>query len=353
MRKIKWIALVLALCFSITPIAWMEESDMIIERTAQVPEGKGYREIWLAGGCFWGLEKYLDGVHGVIATDVGYANGHTENPTYQAVCSHKTGYAETVRAVYDPSAVSLGFLLDLYYKVIDPTSVNRQGNDAGDQYRTGIYYTDPADLPVIEVSIDALGASLSAPVAIEVEPLASYYLAEDYHQKYLEKNPGGYCHITEGQCAIARTAREYAKPDDAALRQQLTDLQYRVTQENATEPPYTNEYDEHFEPGIYVDITTGEPLFLSADKFDSGCGWPAFAKPIAKDAVSEHTDTTHGMRRVEVRSNAGDAHLGHVFTDGPTDMGGLRYCINSASLRFVPKAEMQAEGYGAWLPYVE
>lgn len=323
----------------------------VLQRLRPVPEGS--REIWLAGGCFWGLQRYMEGISGVTDTDVGYANGHTENPTYEAVCGHNTGFAETVRIAYDPARISLPFLLGLYYQAIDPTSVNRQGGDIGDQYRSGIFYLQQSDIPVITASLDALAKTLKKAVAIALQPLQSYYLAEPYHQDYLRKNPGGYCHIGEGQCAVARAAREYAKPDDATLRSALTDLQYRVTRHNATEPPFSNPYDAHFEKGIYVDITTGKPLFASTDKYNSGCGWPAFSRPIDSAALTERTDTSHGMRRTEVRSRAGDAHLGHVFPDGPKDRGGLRYCINSASLRFVPLADMEAGGYGHLISLVE
>ncbi len=186
----------------------MQNIDQTVERPRPVPAGKGYREIWLAGGCFWGMEKYLRGIHGVVDTSVGYANGHTPNPTYQAVCAHTTGYAETVHVVYDPAAVSLSFLLELYFRPIDPTSVNRQGGDIGDQYRTGIYYRDEADAPVIREAIAALARKLSKPVAIEVLPLRNFYLAEAYHQEYLRKNPGGYCHISNAACRAAADARE-------------------------------------------------------------------------------------------------------------------------------------------------
>lgn len=326
---------------------------MVIQRSMSIETMGSAREIWLAGGCFWGLQKYMDGVYGVLATDVGYANGHTENPTYQAVCAHTTGFAETVRVVYEPQKISLSFLLALFFKVIDPTSVERQGNDIGNQYRSGIYYLNNEDVPVIDGAMQLLAQQYSGPIAVEVEPLASYYLAEDYHQKYLEKNPGGYCHITDKMCAAAQTAREYRKPDDAQIRETLTDLQYKVTQENGTEPPFANPFNDHFEPGIYVDITTGEPLFVSTDKFASGCGWPAFSKPVSKASVHERTDVSHNMRRIEVRSSAGDAHLGHVFTDGPQERGGLRYCINSAALRFVPLANMQEEGYDDYIAQVK
>lgn len=144
---------------------------------------------------------------------------------------------------------------------------------------------------------------------------------------------------------------QYKKTQEAVAR--LTPEQFRVTQQSGTERPFTGEYDEHFEPGIYVDIVSGEPLFASSAKFNSGCGWPAFSKPIVAENVNELRDTTHGMIRTEVRSAHGDSHLGHVFNDGPRELGGMRYCINSASLRFVPKDEMAEQGYGDYLKQVE
>ena len=305
------------------------------------------KTIYLAGGCFWGTEHFFSLVPGVIDTEVGYANSNVPNPSYREVCTGNTGAAETVKVVYDPDSVTLPFLLDLYYKTIDPTSVNRQGNDRGTQYRTGIYYTDSAELPVIERSLEKLQKEYSRPLAIEVGPLRNFYPAEDYHQDYLDVNPGGYCHINPALFREARTAKD---PD--ALVNRLTPLQYEVTQRNATERPYLNEYYDEFRPGIYVDIVTGEPLFLSTDKFESGCGWPAFSRPISDELIKELRDTTHGMVRTEVRSAHGDSHLGHVFNDGPRESGGLRYCINSASLRFVPLAEMEAQGYGNLIPLV-
>ena len=311
-------------------------------------------EIYLAGGCFWGMEKYIASVRGVKSTEVGYANGNTEHPTYEDVCHRNTGHAETVKVAYDPAVLPLDFLLRLYYGAIDPTSINRQGGDRGTQYRTGIYYTDPADLPAIRRSLEKLQARCDKPVAIEVKPLANYSRAEEYHQAYLDKNPGGYCHI--GKEKIEKAARavvdpeKYAAPDPDKLRASLTGEQYRIIRENATEPPFRNAFWDDFRPGIYVDVTTGEPLFASSDKFDAGCGWPSFSKPIDPDVVRESTDASHGMLRTEVRSRMGDAHLGHVFDDGPGELGGRRYCINSASLRFVPREDMEREGYGYLLP---
>lgn len=310
------------------------------------------KEIYLAGGCFWGLEKYLGSIPGVIRTEAGYANGKTENPTYEDVCRRDTGHAETVRMVYDPSKINLRRLLSLFYKVIDPTSLNRQGNDVGSQYRTGIYYTDEEDLPVIRRSIDLLRQEYSKPIAVETLPLSNYYPAEEYHQKYLDKNPGGYCHIGPQHFENAKNAVvdpfEYDPPDREALRGRLTPLQYDVAMKNGTEPPYQNEYWDHFQEGIYVDIVTGEPLFSSKDKFEA-CGWPSFSKPLDPEGVTSKKDFSHGMIREEVRSRVGDIHLGHVFPDGPKESGGLRYCINSAALRFIPKDKMEEEGYGKYL----
>ena len=311
-------------------------------------------EIYLAGGCFWGGEKYLSSIPGVISTQVGYANGVTQSPTYEEVCNQNTGHAETVKVIYDPQKLSLEFLLELYYDSVNPFSLNRQGGDVGSQYRTGIYYTNENDLPVITKSLQRLQQKHQRKIAIEVKPLSNYFEAEEYHQKYLDKNPGGYCHIAPEKFEKASRAiinpAEYQLPNEDTLRSKLTDLQYKVTQEQATELPFQNEFDHVFQPGIYVDITTGEPLFSSRDKFDSGCGWPSFAKPIDPNVVQEKTDLSHGMIRSEVKSRVGSAHLGHVFPDGPKELGGQRYCINSAALRFIPKEDMEKEGYGHLLP---
>lgn len=329
--------------------------------------------IYLAGGCFWGTEKYLSLIQGVSSTEVGYANGKKSNPTYEEVC-RGSGHAETVKVTYDETILSLPILLDLFYEAIDPVAVNRQGGDTGIQYRTGIYYVEEADKEMIRASIAKLQKQYDKPIAIEIKPLENYDKAEEYHQKYLDKHPYGYCHIKpqtfeKAKKAVVKSTSDssveksivssteisakeekeksvYHKKDKSLLRTSLTKLQYAVTQENATEAPYQNEFFNVFEDGIYVDITTGEPLFTSREKFESGCGWPSFSAPINASVLEEKNDISHGMIRTEVRSRIGDAHLGHVFEDGPVEQGGLRYCINSAALRFIPKEDMEKEGYG-------
>ncbi len=321
------------------------------------------KEIYLAGGCFWGTEKYFQNISGVLSTEVGYANGKTAQPSYEDVCDKDTGHAEVVKVIYDDAQVSLPFILQMYAQVIDPVSVNKQGNDTGTQYRTGVYWTDAADEAVVERFLTQLQGQYKEKIAVENMALQNYHPAEEYHQDYLEKNPNGYCHIGASHFEKAKLAKDpsvrkppvtakpvFVKQSDAQLKQKLTPLQYQVTQENGTEPAFNNEFDKHFDEGIYVDITTGEPLFSSTDKYDSGCGWPAFTRPIDESLIVDVNDKSHGMIRTEVRSKLGDAHLGHVFTDGPVAEGGLRYCINSASLRFIPKEKMTEEGYGAYLP---
>lgn len=321
----------------------------------------GESEIYLAGGCFWGTELLMSNVDGVTSTEVGYANGATKNPGYREVCAG-AGHAEAVHVIYKPDKISLPDLLEIYYRSIDPTSLNRQGNDKGIQYRTGIYFSDPNDAATVKQSLKELQNNFSKPVVVEHEPIKNFYRAEEDHQRYLEKNPNGYCHVSrflvdeQRKGKTAKTFSDqnfprnkvYGKPTAETLAN-LSDLQRAVTQEAATEPPFDNEYDREFRPGIYVDVTNGQPLFSSTDKYDSGTGWPAFVKAIDKNFLVERVDNSFGMRRTEVRAKASGAHLGHVFDDGPKDRGGLHYCINSAALRFVPRKEMQAQGYGEWL----
>lgn len=313
------------------------------------------KEIFYAGGCFWGVESYFSQILGVYDVTVGYANGTKEHPTYEEVCDTVTDHAETVHVIYDPEIVSLQKLTEHFFMIINPLSLNQQGNDVGSQYRSGIYYTDEADIEILQSVMDAEQEKYTSPIVTELLPLSCYYLAEDYHQDYLVKNPDGYCHVDFSSLSdfaqlIDPTA--YSKPSDAAIRAMLTEEQYKITQQDSTEYAFEGEYDNFFEPGLYVDIVTGEPLFLSADKFDSGCGWPSFSKPIAPEVIEKYTDTSYGMSRTGVRSRVGDTHLGHVFTDGPAELGGLRYCINSASLRFIPYENMAEEGYGGLMNLV-
>ena len=334
----------------------MENAEKGRDKMKNYDETK-VKTIHLAGGCFWGLEAYMQKLNGVEDAVSGYANGKTENPSYYDLKT--SGHAETVKVIYNPDIISLEDILAHYLRVVNPVSVNKQGNDVGTQYRTGIYYTDEADKTIIENILAKEQTKHDKPIAIEVDPLKQFYDAEEYHQDYLEKNPGGYCHIDlsladkpldKDKEPMIDSSR-YIKPSDEELKKSLTDIQYDVTQNSATERAFSHEYHDSFKRGIYVDITTKEPLFSSTDKFESGCGWPSFSKPISKDVVKYFEDNSHFMHRTEVRSRSGDAHLGHVFNDGPMELGGQRYCINGASLEFIPYEEMDEKGYG-YLKYL-
>ncbi|QEY24334.1 bifunctional peptide-methionine (S)-S-oxide reductase MsrA/peptide-methionine (R)-S-oxide reductase MsrB [Neisseria animalis] len=314
--------------------------------------------VYLAGGCFWGVEAYFRRIAGVLSAVSGYANGRTENPSYEEVCHRDTGHAEAVAVTFDEAVIGLEAVLQHFFRLIDPTSLNRQGNDVGTQYRSGVYYTDPADEAVIARALQDLQAKYPQPVVVENLPLQNFYPAEDYHQDYLGKNPNGYCHIdlrlaAKPLAADAVASRVFERPSANDIRTMLTAEQYYVTQQSGTERPFSHEYDDLFAAGIYVDIVSGEPLFSSADKFDSGCGWPSFSRPIDRKYIAAYRDNSHGMQRIEIRSAVADSHLGHVFPDGPQASGGLRYCINGASLRFIPLADMEKEGYGEWKYLVE
>ena len=317
---------------------------------------EGIDVIYLAGGCFWGLEKLMQSIPGVVNAVSGYANGLAgEEPTYPSVSGGQTGYRETVRVEYDPEKVSLDALLFAYFHVINPTIKNAQGNDRGSQYQTGIYYTDEAAKETVE-RIAAIERSRHKPFVVEIEPLERFYDAEEYHQDYLDKNPMGYCHISREEMATISEMivdpADHPRPTEAVIKAKLTEEQYRVTQEAGTEPAFQNEYWDNHERGIYVDVVTDEPLFSSKDKFDSGTGWPSFSDAIDENTMILIVDTSHGMRRTEARSRAGNSHLGHVFYGEPSSPTGTRYCMNSASLRFVPFEDMEAEGYGYLKQYV-
>ncbi|MBR2863296.1 MAG: peptide-methionine (R)-S-oxide reductase MsrB [Bacteroidaceae bacterium] len=308
--------------------------------------------IYLAGGCFWGIQQLMKGIPGVTDTLCGYANGTGEaDATYARVCRGDTGFREAVRVDYDPDRVSLDKLLYMFLRVIDPEAVNRQGNDVGTQYQSGIYFVPGDDRSkatiarIVEIEKQRYGN-----FAVETGPLENFFAAEDEHQDYLTKHPRGYCHIHPGAIKAASTSKvdpaRYPRPDDASIRSKITADSYHITQENGTEPAFRNAYWDHDAKGIYVDVVTGEPLFSSKDKFESSCGWPAFSAPLEPMVLTTHKDNTHGMQRIEVRSRTGNGHLGHVFVGPHEGPKGVRYCINSAALRFVPEEDMEKEGYG-------
>ena len=280
------------------------------------------RVIYLAGGCFWGVEAFISRLKGVNQTEVGYANGRDLAPTYEKVCTGRTGHAECVKATYNPQIISLEEILENFFKIIDPYVLNRQGPDIGTQYRTGIYWQEDSQKTIVLKFLSAKQKLSSKRIHTEAHAIGSFYPAEEYHQKYLEKNPQGYCHV------------DLNLIDDKEF-DHLTKEEYEITQLSLTEAPFTNKYDDFFEEGVYVDVVDGEVLFTSDDKFDSGCGWPAFSKPASEDAVIKHRDFSHGTTRIEVRSAKSNSHLGHLFHDGPG--GSPRYCINSAALKFIPK----------------
>lgn len=296
----------------------------------------------------------MERIHGIEEVVSGYANGNTINPSYEDVIYRGTGHAETVRVKYDSNEISLETLLKYYFKIIDPTSVNKQGNDRGTQYRTGVYYVDERDREIVEKEITAQQKNYTKKIVVELQPLKGFYLAEEYHQDYLKKNPNGYCHIDLSKAnEIIVDEKKYPRLSDDMLKSKLNEQQYGVTQNADTERAFRNEYWNFFEDGVYVDITSGEPLFSSKDKYDSACGWPSFTKPIVPEVVTYHRDNSYNMKRIEVRSRSGKAHLGHVFEDGPRDRGGKRYCINSASLEFIPVEKMKEKGYGYLIPSVK
>lgn len=308
---------------------------------ASMEKASALKDIYLAGGCFWGVQEYFSRIPGVRETESGYANSIVPNPDYRKVCSGATNAVEAVRVRYDSGVVGLDTLARQFFKIIDPFSVNQQGNDIGTQYRTGIYYTNAEDRNILDSIFAAARGSSSRPLAVELMPLLNFWPAENYHQDYLKKNPGGYCHIDFSSLTDLPQMR---KETDAELRKTLSPDTYHVTRENGTEPPFSGKYWNNHEEGIYVDAVGGQPLFSSAKKFDSGTGWPSFTEPLEPSALIRHEDLSHGMRRIEVRSSKADSHLGHVFDDGPNGLP--RYCINSAALRFIPYSLMDAEGYG-------
>lgn len=329
--------------------------------------GSGGRAIF-AGGCFWCIESALREVPGVIGAVSGYTGGKSANPTYEEVSTGATGHYEAVLVTFDPSKVSYRQLVLEFLRHIDPTDPGGQFADRGSQYRTAVFVFDDAQRKTARAVLDEAGRSgiFSKPVVTSVMTASAFYPAEAYHQNYSTREPARYRAYSAGSgrdafierhwkspvCALPNpriegAPKEAAEPAKAALRRKLTPLQYKVTQEGGTEEPFRNEYWNNHRKGIYVDVVTGEPLFSSADKFDSGSGWPSFTRPIDKSSVVEREDRSHLMVRTEVRGGKSGSHLGHVFTDGPAPTG-LRYCMNSASLRFIPLEELEKEGYGRY-----
>ncbi|WP_404428262.1 peptide-methionine (S)-S-oxide reductase MsrA [Sutcliffiella horikoshii] len=303
-----------------------------------------------AGGCFWCMVKPFDEQDGIEEVVSGYTGGHKENPTYKEVCSETTGHYEAVQITFNPEIFPYEKLLDVFWSQIDPTDAGGQFHDRGDSYRTAIFYHSDEQREIAEKSKQDLNQSgrFKDPIVTEILPAKPFYTAEEYHQDYYKKNPFRYKMYQAGSGRAAFIKEHWKKENSEDLKKKLTPMQYEVTQNNGTEPPFKNEFWNHTEEGIYVDIVSGEPLFSSLDKYDAGCGWPSFTKPINKEQVKEEMDVSHRMVRTEVRSKEGDSHLGHVFEDGPVDKGGLRYCINSAALRFIPVSQLEAEGYGEY-----
>lgn len=305
-----------------------------------------------AGGCFWCMVEPFDSRPGIEKVLSGYTGGEVENPTYEEVSSNTTGHVEAVQITFNPEIMSYQELVETFWQQIDPTDLGGQFNDRGESYQTAIFYHNEEQQKIAEESKEKLAASgkFDNPIVTKILPAKPFYSAEEKHQDYYKKQTYHYRLYRKGSGREDFIKEHWKKPiDKTELKKRLTPLQYIVTQENGTERPFENKYWNNFKDGIYVDIVSGKPLFSSKDQYDAQCGWPSFTKPIDAYELEAKLDTTLGMIRTEIRSKTADSHLGHVFDDGPRERGGLRYCINSAAMKFIPKEKMEEEGYGKYL----
>ncbi|WP_300282749.1 peptide-methionine (S)-S-oxide reductase MsrA [Peptacetobacter sp.] len=306
-----------------------------------------------AGGCFWCMVKPFSKYDGILEVVSGYTGGEKENPTYREVCSGTTGHYEAIEITYDDDLINYKDILEVFWKQINPTDANGQFVDRGTQYRPAIFVHDDEQKNIAEESKKDLNESkrFSDPIVVEILDATVFYPAEIEHQDYYKKQPLHYnsYYKNSGRYNFVKAFWDGSRPDREELKNKLSDIEFEVTQNDMTECPFENEYFNHFEDGIYVDVVGGEALFSSKDKFECDCGWPSFSKPIEKNALLERTDFSMGMIRTEVRSRLSNSHLGHVFNDGPKNLGGLRYCINSAALKFIPKENLEEEGYSDYL----